>query len=84
MFDQSIDPSISPMQQAVPSTSRKYSGLSDYLIVRHQISASDVQFLNLTIVRPLFMLSHRGSDNSPLLIMSKELFMNFVFAYIAS
>ena len=24
---------------------------------------------NLTKVRPLFMLSHRGSDNSPLLIM---------------
>ena len=30
---------------------------------------------NLTKVRPLFTLSHRGSDNSPL--------MNFVFAYCA-
>ena len=34
---------------------------------------------NLTKVRPLFMLSHRGSDNSPL----NEICMNFVhvFAY---
>ena len=45
-----------------------------------EIKKSSLKFKmnhNLTKVRPLFTLSHRGSDNSP----SSELCMNSVFVY---
>ena len=50
-----------------------------YFCKQYQESYSDH---NLPKVRPLFTLSHRGSDNSLVLMCSSEFCMNFVICIL--